>query len=71
MPKYKFTRIITPKEILKAIEREDIPSTEVEVFIAEDDVEIDFGTHILTETDEKKLKKVLEIMGRRFVGKEE
>jgi len=72
MPKYKFTRIIlTPEEILKAIGREDIPSTEVEVFIAGDDVEIDFGTHVLTETDEEKLKKVLKAMGRKFVGKEE
>jgi len=72
MPKYKFTRMtLSPEEILKAIGREDIPSTEVEIVIAGNDVEIDFGTHVLTKTDEAKLKEVLEIMGWRFVEKEE
>jgi len=72
MPKYRFRRILlTPADLLKAIGREDIPSTDVTIIIMNEDVEIDFGKHVLTETDEGKLKQVLEAMGRRFVEKEE
>jgi len=70
MPKYKFSaRALIPEELLKAIGREDIPSTEVLITIVGNDVEIDFGV-VLTEVDEKELKKILEAMGLRFVEKE-
>ena len=62
--KYQFNQINTVEDILKAIGRADIPSTDVVLsqpatdketgeYLA--DLEIDFGTHILSSIDEKKL----------------
>ena len=61
--KYQFNQINTVEDILKAIGRTDIPSTDVVLsqpavsetgeYLA--DLEIDFGTHTLSPTDEEKL----------------
>ena len=62
--KYQFNQINTIGDILKAIGRTDIPSTDIVLsqpavdektgeYLAE--LEIDFGTHILSPTDEKEL----------------
>ena len=62
--KYQFNQINTVEDILKAIGRTDIPSTDVVLrqpavdeetgeYLAE--LEIDFGTHTLSPTDEEKL----------------
>ena len=62
--KYQFSQINTIEDILKAIGRTDIPSTDVvlrQPAIDEEtgeylaDFEIDFGTHTLSSTDEKTL----------------
>ena len=74
--KYQFNKISTVEDILKAIGRTDIPSTDVALrqpaidektgeYLAE--LEIDFGTHTLSPTDEKKLKSCLASQG--FVRK--
>ena len=70
--KYQFNKINTVEDILKAIGRSDIPSTDVVVsqpaideetgeYLAE--LEIDFGRHTLSLTDEKKLKSRLASQG--------
>ena len=70
--KYQFNKISTVEEILKAIGRTDIPSTDVALrqpaideetseYLAE--LEIDFGTHILSPTDEKRLESCLASQG--------
>ena len=62
--KYQFSQINTIEDILKAIGRTDIPSTDVVLsqpaidektgeYLAE--LGIDFGTHTLSSTDEGKL----------------
>ena len=62
--KYQFNKISTVEDILKAIGRTDIPSTDVvlsQPAIDEktgeylSDLEIDFGTHTLSPIDEEKL----------------
>ena len=62
--KYHFNKINTVEDILKAIGRTDIPSTDVvlsQPAIDEetgehlDELEIDFGTHTLSPIDEEKL----------------
>ena len=63
MPKYKFSKIETVEDLLKTIGRTDIPSTEVSLAKSGDDIEIDFGRHNLTLTDENKLKAALKGMG--------
>ena len=66
--KYQFSKINTVEDILKAIGRTDIPSTDVVLsqpaidektgeYLA--DLEIDFGTHTLSSVDEVKLKMIL------------
>ena len=66
--KYQFNQINTVEDILKAIGRADIPSTDVVLsrpaideetgeYLAE--LEIDFGTHTLSPIDERKLKSCL------------
>ena len=70
--KYQFNQINTIEDILKAIGRTDIPSTDVVLsqpavdektgeYLAE--LEIDFGTHTLSPTDEKKLESCLASQG--------
>ena len=70
--KYQFNKISTVEDILKAIGRTDIPSTDVVLsqpaideetgeYLAE--LEIDFGSHTLSPTDEKKLKSCLASQG--------
>lgn len=70
--KYQFNQINTVEDILKAIGRTDIPSTDVvlsQPAIDEEtgeylaDIEIDFGTHILSPTDEKRLESCLASQG--------
>ena len=72
--KYHFNKISTVEDILKAIGRTDIPSTDVVLrrpavdeetgeYLAE--LEIDFGSHTLSPTDEKKLKSCLALQGLR------
>ena len=63
MPKYKFSKIETVEDLLEAIGRRDIPSTEVSLTRSGDEIEIDFGRHNLTLTDENKLKVNLKGMG--------
>ena len=63
MPKYKFSKIETVEDLLKAIGRTDIPSTEVSLTRSGDEIEIDFGKHNLTLTDKDKLKVTLKGMG--------
>ena len=63
MPKYRFSRIETVEDLLEAIGRRDIPSTEVSLTRSGDEIEIDFGRHNLTLTDEEKLKVSLKEMG--------
>jgi len=70
--KYQFNKINTVEDILKAIGRADIPSTDVVLrqpavdeetgeYLAE--LEIDFGTHTLSQTDEGRLKSRLALQG--------
>ena len=70
--KYQFNKISTVEDILKAIGRTDIPSTNVVLrqpaideetgeYLAE--LEIDFGRHTLSPTDEKKLESCLVSQG--------
>ena len=70
--KYQFNKINTVEDILKAIGRTDIPSTDVVLrqpavdeetgeYLAE--LEIDFGTHTLSPIDEEKLKSCLASQG--------
>ena len=70
--KYHFSKISTVEDILKAIGRTDIPSTDVVLrqpavdeetgeYLAE--LEIDFGTHTLSPTDEAKLESRLALQG--------
>ena len=63
MPKYKFSKVGTVEDLLEAIGRRDIPSTEVSLTKSGDGIEIDFGKHNLTLTDENKLKVTLKEMG--------
>ena len=75
--KYHFSKISTVEDILKAIGRTDIPSTDVVLsrpaideetgeYLAE--LEIDFGTHALSSTDEKKLGSCLASQGLMSSG---
>ena len=69
--KYQFNKINTAEDILKAIGRTDIPSTDVALrrpavsetgeHLAE--LEIDFGTHTLSPLDEEKLESCLASKG--------
>ena len=71
MHKYKFSKIETVEDLLEAIGRTDIPSTEVSLTRLGDEIELDFGKHNLTLTDEEKLKVSLKEMGfMRFLGKD-
>ena len=74
--KYLFNQINTVEDILKAIGRTDIPSTDVVLrqpavdeetgeYLAE--LEIDFGTHTLSPIDKNKLESCLASQG--LVGK--
>ena len=63
MPKYKFSKIETVEDLLQAIGRTDIPSTEVSLTKSGDEIELDFGRHNLTLSDENKLKVTLKEMG--------
>jgi len=68
--------IKSPEDILKAIGREDIPSTDVTIqYNFEDpetgelkEFEIDFGEHVLEEVDLAKLKKVLDKLNYREIS---
>jgi len=71
MPKYKFSKIETVEDLLEAIGRRDIPSTEVSLTKSGDDIELDFGKHNLAPGDENKLRIALKEMGfMRFLGKD-
>ena len=69
--KYQFNKIRTVEDILEAIGRTDIPSTDVVLsrpaisetgeYLAE--LEIDFGTHTLSPIDEGKLESCLASQG--------
>ena len=63
MPKYKFSKIETVEDLLEAMGRKDIPSTEVSLTRSGNEIEIDFGRHNLTLVDEEKLKVALKGMG--------
>ena len=63
MPKYKFSKIETVEDLLEAIGRTDIPSTEVSLTRSGDEIEVDFGRHNLTLIDKNKLKVTLKEMG--------
>ena len=75
--KYQFNQISTVEDILKAIGRTDIPSTDVVLrqpavdeetggYLAE--LEIDFGTHTLSSLDKKKLESCLASQGLMKAG---
>ena len=70
--KYQFNKINSVEDILKAIGRTDIPSTDVALrqpavdektgeYLTE--LGIDFGTHTLSPIDEKKLESCLASQG--------
>ena len=70
--KYQFNKISTVEDILKAIGRADIPSTEVSIerpaideetgeYLA--DLGIDFGKNTLSTAEETKLKVVVREVG--------
>ena len=70
--KYQFNQINTVEDILKAIGRTDIPSTDVVLrqpaidketgeYLAE--LELDFGTHTLSAIDARKLESCLASQG--------
>ena len=72
--KYQFNQISTVEDILKAIGRTDIPSTDVVLrqpavdeetgeYLAE--LEIDFGTHTLSLIDEGRPESCLASQGLR------
>ena len=70
--KYQFNQINTVEDILKAIGRTDIPSTDVvlsQPAIDEEtgehlaELEIDFGSHTLSPTAETRLKSCLASQG--------
>ena len=63
MPKYEFSKVETVEDLLKAIGRTDIPSTEVSLTRSGNEIEINFGRHNLTLVDETKLKVALKGMG--------
>ena len=63
MPKYKYSKVGTVEDLLEAIGRTDIPSTEVSLTRLGDKTEVDFGRHNLTSLDENKLKVTLKEMG--------
>ena len=63
MSRYRFSKIEIVEDLLEAIGRRDIPSTEVSLTRSGDDIEIDFGRHNLTLTNEEKLKVSLKGMG--------
>ena len=63
MPVYKFGKIGTVEDLLKAIGRTDIPSIEVSLTKSGDEIELDFGRYNLTLSDEDKLKATLKEMG--------
>jgi len=70
--KYRFERIKTVEDVLKAIGREDISSVDVSISVPAIDPatgevvadwEIDFGEHILTTTDERRLADLMRALG--------
>ena len=70
--KYQFNKINTVEDILKAIGRTDIPSTDVvlrQPAVDEEtgevlaELEIDFGTHTLSPVDVGKLESCLASQG--------
>ena len=70
--KYQFSKINTVEDILKAIGRADIPSTDVvlrQPAVDEEtgevlaELEIDFGIHTLSPIDEKNLESCLASQG--------
>jgi len=78
MVKYRFERIKTVEDILEAIGRTDIPSTDVRISIPATDpvtgeyiaeFEIDFGVHELSPTDEVALKELMRALGFRLKEK--
>jgi len=69
--RYTYTRAPrTVAELLDAIGRPDIPSTEVRMTCVGDVVEIDFGPYALTPDDEARLNAEMGRAGFRFVRKE-
>jgi len=78
MARFRFKKIEAVEDILEAIGRPDIPSTEVTIrcpavdeatgeVIA--DLEIDFGPHSLSPVDEEKLLRLLEGKGLKLTAK--
>jgi len=66
--KYKFRRNIeTVKELLQLLGRTDIPSPEVSIARESDSLEVDFGIHMLSPTDEGKLTSILGSFGFKRV----
>jgi len=79
MVKYRFERIKTAEDILEAIGRTDIPSTDVKISVPVTDpetgehiadFEIDFGVHELSPKDEVELKGLMKTLGYRLKEKE-
>jgi len=76
--RYRFNRVKTVEDILKAIGREDIPSKDVRIIVPSinpetgeylADFEIDFGPHELTSVAEAKLKGLMRGLGYVFKEK--
>ena len=63
MSRYRFSKIETVEDLLEAIGRTDIPSTEVSLTRSGNEIELDFGKHNLTLSDANKLKVTLREMG--------
>jgi hypothetical protein len=68
--KYRFRQIHTVEDILKEIGRSDIPSTEVLMTQEGNEIELDFGKHILTATDGTKLDRLFKAKRYQRLGKE-
>jgi len=71
LTKYYFRRVVeTVEDLLKSIGREDIPSTEVSFLHKGFEIDIDFGVHTLSRTDEESLESELSKLGFKLVRKE-
>ena len=68
---YRFVRGVTAEDIVRAIGRPDIKSTEVVIYMRGNELVVDFGSHKIGATEERKLEALLRSFGYRFVEKGE
>ena len=68
---YRFVRGVTAEDIVKAIGRQDIKSTEVVIYMRGNELVVDFGSRKIGATEEKKLEAFLRSFGYKLVEKGE